>query len=109
LRNGGNCRTGRSNSRYGIFQLQIDENQIRKFIAHDRYWPRLGTLVALQQPVFTQTEAAMTAISQVLSRVFLASTPADDAFKQLLLFCCAGLLVSLLLLTDGLDLSPGFL
>jgi hypothetical protein len=50
----------------------------------------------------------MTAITRVLTRVFLESTPADDAFKQLALFCCAGLLVSVLLMTYGLDLSPSF-
>jgi hypothetical protein len=28
--------------------------------------------------------------------------------KQLALFCCAGLLVSLLMMSYGVDLSPGF-
>jgi hypothetical protein len=49
----------------------------------------------------------MTAIVQTLSRTF-HSVGKVDALKQLVLFCAAGLLVSLLALTYGLDLSPGF-
>jgi len=46
----------------------------------------------------------MTAIARALSRAFTA----DEVRKQLLLFCLAGLFVSVLLMTYGLDLSPGF-
>ena len=49
----------------------------------------------------------MTAIAQVLSRV-LVTISEVEVLKQLALFCGAGLLVSLLMLTYGLDLSPGF-
>jgi len=49
----------------------------------------------------------MTAIAQVLSRV-LVTISEVEVLKQLALFCGAGLLVSLLVLTYGLDLSPGF-
>ena len=49
----------------------------------------------------------MTAIVHALSRTF-HSAREIDALKQIALFCAAGLLVSLLLLTYGLDLSPGF-
>jgi hypothetical protein len=49
----------------------------------------------------------MAAITKVLIRAFPATT-ADDILKQLALLCGAGLLVSLLALTYGLDLSPGF-
>ena len=49
----------------------------------------------------------MTAIAQALSRVRVTINDVE-APKQLALFCGAGLLVSLLLLTWGLDLSPGF-
>jgi hypothetical protein len=52
-------------------------------------------------------EVAMTAIVQTLSRTF-HSVGKVDALKQLVMFCAAGLLVSLLALTYGLDLSPGF-
>jgi hypothetical protein len=31
-----------------------------------------------------------------------------DILTQLALFCCAGLLVSLLMMNYGVDLSPGF-
>ena len=49
----------------------------------------------------------MTAIARALSRAF-ATAAEVETLKQLLLFCLAGLFVSLLLLTYGLDLSPGF-
>jgi hypothetical protein len=49
----------------------------------------------------------MTAIASTLSRI-LVSASEVETLKQLALFCGAGLLVSLLLLTWGVDLSPGF-
>ncbi len=49
----------------------------------------------------------MTAIVHALSRVFQPDNQ-FDTLKQIALFCGAGLLVSLLCLTYGLDLSPGF-
>jgi hypothetical protein len=52
-------------------------------------------------------EVAMTAIVQVLSRTF-HSAQEIDVLKQIALFCGAGLLISLLLLSYGVDLSPGF-
>jgi hypothetical protein len=49
----------------------------------------------------------MTAIAQALSRALV--TVADvETLKQLAMFCGAGLLVSLLMLAYGIDLSPGF-
>ena len=49
----------------------------------------------------------MTAIAHALSRAF---RPAGefDTLKLIALFCGIGLLLSLLSLTYGLDLSPGF-
>jgi hypothetical protein len=47
----------------------------------------------------------MTAIARRLSRVTALEV---EVFKELVLFCAAGLFVSLLMLTYGLDLSPGF-
>ena len=50
----------------------------------------------------------MAAITKVLARAFPATATETDILKQLALLCGAGLLVSLLLMTYGLDLSPGF-
>ena len=49
----------------------------------------------------------MTAIARALSRAF-ATVAEIEILKQLLLFSLAGLFVSVLLMTYGLDLSPGF-
>jgi hypothetical protein len=49
----------------------------------------------------------MTAIARVLSRAFISISEAD-VLKQILLFAAAGLLVSVLMMTYGVDLSPGF-
>jgi hypothetical protein len=49
----------------------------------------------------------MTAIVQTLYRT-LHSVSDLDILKQIALFCGAGLLISLLAMTYGLDLSPGF-
>ena len=48
----------------------------------------------------------MTAIVQTLARAF--SVRDIDVLKHVALFCGAGLLVTLMALTYGLDLSPGF-
>jgi hypothetical protein len=50
----------------------------------------------------------MAAIARVLARKFPATDFEVEAFKQVALFCGAGLLVSLVLMSYGLDLSPGF-
>jgi hypothetical protein len=49
----------------------------------------------------------MTAIARAISSTLL-STSGGRALKQVVFFCGAAILVSLLLLTYGLDLSPGF-
>jgi len=49
----------------------------------------------------------MTAIAHALSRAF-QSAGEFDTLKQIALFCAAGLLVSLIFLSYGVDLSPGF-
>jgi hypothetical protein len=53
-------------------------------------------------------EVAMTAIVQALSRTFHFAHSAEevDALKQLALFCGVGLLVSLILMSLGVDPSP---
>lgn len=50
----------------------------------------------------------MVAIARVLSRAFYTISPEREILKQIALFCGAGLLVSLILMTHGIDLSPGF-
>jgi hypothetical protein len=49
----------------------------------------------------------MTAIARAILRGFQPDSVKGEVFKQVVMFCAAGLLVSLLLLTYGLDLSPG--
>jgi hypothetical protein len=65
------------------------------------FWPR---------PIFgaKALEVTMIAITKVLSRAFPATSPQADILKHLALFCGAALLVSLMLMTYGLDLSVGF-
>ena len=50
----------------------------------------------------------MTAFVKAVSRTFLSAVDENETLKQIALFCAAGLLVSVLLLTYGVDLSPGF-
>jgi ribose/xylose/arabinose/galactoside ABC-type transport system permease subunit len=50
----------------------------------------------------------LAAIARVFFRAFPSTSPYKELIKQIALFCCAGLLVALLMLTYGLDLSPGF-
>jgi ribose/xylose/arabinose/galactoside ABC-type transport system permease subunit len=50
----------------------------------------------------------MTTIAKVLARAFSEASTEKEVLKQLVMFGCAGLLVSLLMLTYGVDLSPGF-
>jgi hypothetical protein len=52
-------------------------------------------------------ESQMIAIARVLSRAIITINNVE-LLKQLVLLCAAGLFVSLLMLTYGVDLSPGF-
>ena len=49
----------------------------------------------------------MTTIARVLSRAFITINEIET-LRQIVLFCAAGLFVSLLILSYGVDLSPGF-
>ena len=49
----------------------------------------------------------MTAIAKIISRAFVSASEINIPI-QLALFCGAVLLVSLVLLSYGVDLSPGF-
>jgi hypothetical protein len=48
----------------------------------------------------------MTAIARALSHA-ITTINGNEILKQIVLLCAAGLLVSLLMLTYGVDLSPG--
>jgi hypothetical protein len=50
----------------------------------------------------------LAAIARVLVRAFPSTSPYRELFKQFALFCGAVLLVALLVMTYGLDLSAGF-
>jgi len=50
----------------------------------------------------------MTALVQALSRLSAGTGIETEIVKTLALLCGAGLLVSILFATYGLDLSPGF-
>jgi ribose/xylose/arabinose/galactoside ABC-type transport system permease subunit len=49
----------------------------------------------------------MAVIARALSRAFIVINEVES-LKQLVMFAAAGLFVSLLMLTYGIDLSPGF-
>jgi hypothetical protein len=53
-------------------------------------------------------ESQMATIGTFLSRRVSAAEGDADAFKTIALFCAAGLFVSVLLATYGMDLSPRF-
>jgi len=50
----------------------------------------------------------MTAIARALSRAFPGTQVDIENLKTIAMFCGAGLVVSLLLATNGLDMSIGF-
>ena len=50
----------------------------------------------------------MTALVQAFSRFSATTNIETETLKVLAAFCCAGIVVSLLCATYGLDLSPGF-
>ena len=50
----------------------------------------------------------MAAIARILSHALPNNQAEVETLKTIALFCAAGLFVSLLLATYGLDLSPGF-
>ncbi len=50
----------------------------------------------------------MAAIARVIARAFPAASSESEIVKQIALLCCAGLLISVIMLTYGLDLSAGF-
>jgi hypothetical protein len=53
-------------------------------------------------------EVAMAVLARAFWRAFPLDSPELEVLTQVVMFCGAGLLVSLLMMTYGLDLSPGF-
>jgi hypothetical protein len=53
-------------------------------------------------------EIAMAVLARAFWRAFPLDSPELEVLKQIAIFCGAGLLVSLLMMTYGLDLSRGF-
>jgi hypothetical protein len=51
-------------------------------------------------------ESQMIGIGRVLSRTIITVNE-NELLKQIALLCAAGLLISVLMLTYGIDLSPG--
>jgi hypothetical protein len=50
----------------------------------------------------------MAAIAKAISRAFTSTSSSDtEVLKQLVMFAAAGLLIGILAMTWGLDLSPG--
>jgi len=61
------------------------------------------------RPTGTRKELNMVTIARALHRAFPTTTFAEiEALRQLALLAGAGVLVSLVLMSLGLDLSPGF-
>ena len=50
----------------------------------------------------------MAAIAKVLSRAFPTTDTEIETLKTIAMFCGVGLVVSLLMATNGLDMSAGF-
>jgi hypothetical protein len=50
----------------------------------------------------------MTAIAKLLSFTFPGDQVAIEALKTIIIFCGVGLVISLLLTINGLDMSAGF-
>jgi len=50
----------------------------------------------------------MAAIARLPARRVSSTQAEVDILKQIALFCCAGLLVSILMMSYGVDLSPKF-
>ena len=50
----------------------------------------------------------MTALAQVFSRISRNASNLDITWKVLTVFCLAGLVVSLICASNGIDITPGF-
>jgi hypothetical protein len=68
---------------------------------------RFAAIIPATQSRVTNRRSQMTALVQAFSRLSFAKIE-TETLRALLMFCGAGLFVSLLLATYGLDMSPGF-
>ena len=59
------------------------------------------------RPLTQLVEIAMNAISNILTQAGTEAKPETSSFKTIVLFCCLGLVASLLLVACGLDLGVG--
>jgi hypothetical protein len=53
-------------------------------------------------------KTAIATVSKALSRAISSNSIGSHVLKEVITICAAGLFVSIVLLTHGLDLSPGF-
>jgi hypothetical protein len=72
---------------------------MRKTVYESPTGPAPGTLIWRSQ---------MAAIARALARALPANQSEIETLKTIVMLCGVGLVVSLLLATYGLDLSPGF-
>jgi hypothetical protein len=97
---GSECSRSARGGRPGSVLIQIDGAE---------FFETLRTLNRLVRPMIGLLwRSQMTAIAKVLARAFPVTSPEAEILKQLGLLCGAGLLVSLLMMTYGVDLSAGF-
>ena len=78
------------------------EAAIAALIEPSDYWPR--PIIGLK----ALGDCGMATIMRVLARKFPATPVEAEILWQVGMFCTAGLLVSLVLMSYGLDLSAGF-
>jgi hypothetical protein len=91
-----------------LFPQTRDETILKPFSGrHENRRKRRSAIVQTASAEVDFLEVAMTALVQALYRVSHTETE-TDILKMVSLFCGAGLFVSLLLATYGLDLSAGF-
>ena len=77
-----------------------------RYVRHLTFVPRRSRYSIVQGRADARRSQVAT-IARALSRAFITINDVE-VLKQLVLFAAAGLFVSLLLLTYGVDLSPGF-
>jgi len=64
---------------------------------------------SIQSPLGPKKGGTMSEISMIAVRAVPASTPADQSLATIALFSCIGLLVSVVLITFGIDLGPAWI
>lgn len=72
-----------------------------------RFWLNLAVSHGTYSVGLNSERSRMTALAKAIARAFPANSPQVNILEQLLLFALAGLFVSILIATYGIDLSPG--